>query len=216
MMWSPALVCALSVFGMILAERGGRRGARAAAKMIASSAFTAFALLNGALAAGHPGWTVVAALGLSAVGDACLVFADKRMFLAGIGAFLLAHVAYIAAFVQLGVDPVGAIVGIVGLGVGTGLLARRFVPASGALAPAVAAYVAVITVMGGMSVGGAVFAPSAGRIALSAAAIAFMASDVCVARDRFEHAGLANRAIGWVMYYGAQIAFAGVIGGVAR
>lgn len=216
MMWSPAVLCALCVVAMIAAEGSGNWAARAAAKAIASVAFVGQAVAAGAFAAGHPGQTVIAALILSVVGDLCLLSADKKVFLAGIGAFLLAHVLYIATFAQLGVDPVGAIAGIAGLGLVTGSLARRFVPASGALAPAVAAYVGVITVMGGMAVGCAVAAPSVPRVVLSVAAIAFMASDVCVARERFERAGLVNRAVGWVLYYGAQLLFAGVIASVPR
>src|ERR1700733_14563430 len=43
---------------------------------------------------------ILIGLGLSLVGDICLIF-DKQLFLPGLIVFLLAHFCYIAAFYQL-------------------------------------------------------------------------------------------------------------------
>lgn len=65
---------------------------------------TTLLILGVALAATSPGeayprW-IAAALLLSLAGDACLMFEGNRWFIAGLGSFLLAHLAFAAAFLQ--------------------------------------------------------------------------------------------------------------------
>ena len=64
---------------------------------------TALLLPDRRLAArrGSPGW-VDAGIALSVVGDVALLGASKRAFLVGLGAFLLAHLAYVVAFARRG------------------------------------------------------------------------------------------------------------------
>src|SRR5688572_9043913 len=50
-------------------------------------------------AAPYQAWIVTALL-LSLVGDVCLMFSGDRWFIGGLGAFLLAHGAFAAAFLQ--------------------------------------------------------------------------------------------------------------------
>lgn len=78
------------------AEATGRPAVRAVSKLVASAGFLAvgIAASDGSRYAG----VVLAALVLSAAGDALLLSHRQRPFLAGIGAFLLAHVAYAVAF----------------------------------------------------------------------------------------------------------------------
>jgi uncharacterized membrane protein YhhN len=100
------------------------------------------------------GWPLVALLGLAAcvLGDLALSRPGERALKAGIGAFALGHIAYVAAMVQAGdlILPATALplVGCAAL-VALGLSTRRWLlPYAGALRPAVAIYVALILLMG--------------------------------------------------------------------
>ncbi len=196
---------------MIVSDAQGAAKGRAAAKVLASLCFVTQVVMNGA--SGNLAQRAVT-LGLvaSLAGDILLIWREKRPFLAGIGAFLVAHVLYVMAFASLGFDARAALTALVVLGAGTGVLASRFVPRAGSLAPAVLGYIVVITVMGALAFASLVASPSGARLVLAVGALLFMASDICVARDRFEHTGFANRATGWVMYYTSQFAFAWAIG----
>lgn len=211
MSFLPTLLGAVCVAVMVVSDAQGAAKGRAAAKVLASLCFVSQAVINEASGT-FAERLVTLGLVASLAGDVLLIWREKRQFLAGIGAFLIAHVLYILAFASLGFDTLAAMSALAALGVGTGLLASRFVPRAGSLGPAVFGYIVVITVMGALAFGSAVAAPGAGRLVLAGAALSFMASDVCVARDRFEHTGFSNRAAGWVMYYTAQFSFAWAIG----
>lgn len=184
---------------------------RALSKTLAAASFILYAVTMGAGSAGAPGLWVLAALGLSAVGDLCLLSKENRPFLAGIGAFLLGHIAYIGAFFSLGVHWVGVAVFCVPVVVLSTLIWRWLSPHTGDLKVAVAAYVVVISAMVAMAGGSIVFAQTPGRFGLLAAAIVFFLSDLCVARDRFVAPGPQNRVLGLPLYFGAQLAFAALI-----
>ena len=142
------------------------------------------------------------------MGDACLLSRDKRFFLGGLVAFLLAHVGYSIGFVALGVHGLGVAAGAAlfapfGYGVW-----RWLSPHTGALSKPVVAYILVICTMACLSIGMAVQAQGPARIGLLVSAIAFVLSDLCVARDRFIDTGPHNRTIGLPLYFGAQLGFA--------
>ncbi|MCY1080251.1 lysoplasmalogenase [Archangium lansingense] len=87
---------------------------------------------------------IAAGLALSLVGDMVLE-ADEQLFLPALGAFLLAHVAYVAAYLTVSRTPrwgVGALFFL--FGVGIWLFLR---PGLGGLAAPVGAYIAVICTM---------------------------------------------------------------------
>ena len=63
-------------------------------KPLASTGFVAIALSAGALDSIYGRW-VLAALALSWLGDVLLIPRSKSIFLAGIGSFLLGHVAFV-------------------------------------------------------------------------------------------------------------------------
>ena len=73
----------------------------AVAKLVASSGFVAVALKSGAWRSRY-GKLVLAGLALSWWGDMFLIGASRQAFLAGLSAFLLAHVAYLLAFAAHG------------------------------------------------------------------------------------------------------------------
>lgn len=89
----------------------------------------------------------VVALTLSLVGDVFLVL-DDRWFVAGLAAFLLAHIAYTVGFLIAGVDVEGLLVGVAvtaALGLALG---RRIVSGAAAeLRAPVTIYIAFISLM---------------------------------------------------------------------
>jgi uncharacterized membrane protein YhhN len=202
------IACAGLVCGLLVAEHKEHALLKAVTKISASLAFIATGLLHDGLGRGAFGQWVVAALVLGAVGDAALLSKEQKPFLLGIVAFLLSHVAYIGAFVVLGVSPVGA-VGALLLLVPIAALVRRWIgDGAGELGRAVTAYVVVITAMVACAAGALVAAPDLQRGVLLGAAVLFFVSDLCVARERFVTPGIANRVVGLPLYYAAQLAFA--------
>lgn len=156
---------------------------------------------------------LTAALVLSALGDAALSRDGEPAFMAGLAAFLAAHLLYVALFTihWPGTDllaeaswrPVAGIVLIAFCG----FMLRRLMPAVGtALRGPVAAYVAAITLMGLAALG----VPGWG---VAAGAALFIASDAILATERFllppasPHRSWAGPAV-WVLYYAGQLLFA--------
>lgn len=136
--------------------------------------------------------------------------------MAGLVAFLLGHVAYIAAFAYL-VPPIDWLaapfmpVFAIGAVAAIPLILRWLWPRLGALRVPVIVYVAVISVM---AVGGVAvllhdnaLGTDARRLA-AAGALAFYASDFAVARERFVGRDIWNRIVGLPLYYGAQLLIA--------
>lgn len=200
----PALILGLLAVGLqIAAEWLGAREARALAKVASSTAFLAVAYGVGALETDHGRW-LFGGLVLSWVGDVALLSDERRIFLGGIVAFLLAHLAYAGAFLTLGVSwPTVAITFVVIAPLG-GIAMLWLRKGAGNLFPAVMAYVGVIEIMVALAV--AVDVP--GLRPWPVAAVLFYASDLAVARERFVQSAFVNRAIGLPLYYGAQFAFA--------
>ncbi len=205
------LLCALACCGLLVSEWRGWRGGRIACKTLASSAFLLVALQAGALDSGY-GQLVFAALALCWVGDVLLLAPRGRVFLAGIGAFLLAHVVFALAFAQQPAAPVVLVLAaVLGGAAGWRVLAWLWPHLRGFFRVAVAAYVAAILAMLVFAIGAGV---EAGDAWLLAAALAFAASDIAVARNRFVAPGFANRAWGQPLYYAAQLVFAPSVGWV--
>jgi len=154
----------------------------------------------------HHAWPLVAGLALSAVGDAFLAGDAKRWLPAGLGAFLLAHLAYIWFFLHnggglgvLGSEPwrgAGAAVAVIAGGLMLAWLWRSIGP----LRPAVAAYAAALAGMVVM----ALTLPLQLWPAMPGAVL-FMCSDALLSAELFK--GLRRRWSGpavWATYYGAQ------------
>jgi uncharacterized membrane protein YhhN len=124
----------------------------------------------------------VAALVLSLIGDVFLMLPD-RLFVAGLSAFLLAHIAYIVGLNLVGVEAIPFLVGIV-VGMAVVLsVGRRVVDAvrSGPdpkLAGPVVAYIFVISAMLASAIG------TAQPAAIAGAAL-FCSSDALIAWNRF-------------------------------
>lgn len=194
---------------LLAVERAGSRPGKWIAKPAAAACFLWAALAWGALDSLYGRW-ILAGLALSACGDVLLIVPGRtRAFQIGIGAFLLGHVAYAGAFAALDLEL--RVLGVASLLMG--LVAWRtlrwlmpHVP-SDFRAP-VGAYVAVIGTMVVLA-----FAATAGGAPPLAAigALAFAASDLSVARDRFVAPGFSNAAWGLPLYFAAQLALASTV-----
>jgi len=198
------LLGAVAVVVLVWSEWSGNR-ARLAAKPAASACFIAVAALAGATDTGYGGWVLVA-LVLSAIGDVALLGRSSTLFLAGLGSFLLGHVAYVVAFGVRGVDRGPTAIAIAALAIAAAVVIRWLWPhLPSSMQPPVAAYAGVISLMVAMAIG-TVARDTDWRIL--AAAVAFYCSDLAVARDRFVAPGPINRLWGLPLYYAAQFTFA--------
>ncbi len=176
------------------------------AKLAASLAFVGFAWDLGASDSSY-GQILLIGLVLSLFGDVLLAIkGNKKWFLLGIAAFLLAHVFYTIAFAQTGFDtarlPLVAPVVLVFLSV-TALWLRRHL--QGIFSIAVPAYLLAIGLM-------LVFAwcnqSVMGFWWIASGASLFALSDLFVARNRFVQPAISNRIIGLPIYYVAQLLLA--------
>jgi uncharacterized membrane protein YhhN len=196
-----ALLClAFAAAYVVMEWRGG--GWRAwAAKTVASTCFVALAVHNNAFSSNY-GIFVLGALALSWIGDILLLSPRGGLLLAGIAAFLLAHIAFAIAFATLTLDPSVFVAALTFWNVAALLLIRwLWKYLAGTKRIAVIAYLAVITVV-------AALAFATGSPIISSAAAFFAVSDISVARDRFVKRSIANRAWGIPLYYLAQVLFA--------
>jgi len=161
-------------------------------KLAASAGFVALALV---LRPETPfeRW-IFAGLCLSAAGDLLLLATSRRAFLAGLVAFLLAHVAYALAFAP--VSSPSAWTGAA-IAFATALALRWLWPRLGSLRLPVTAYCAVIGAMLWLALG-------VGRLGIGLGALLFWLSDLFVARDRFVRDEPLNRLVGLPLYYAGQ------------
>jgi uncharacterized membrane protein YhhN len=197
---------ALATIALVAAELVHVPWAYRLCKVLASTGFVGLAVAAGAFAHAY-GVTMLVGLALAWVGDVCLLArGSRRAFVAGLGAFALAHVAYAVGFAQLG--PRWPIAGLAaaGLALPAWRVLRWLAPHVPArLRVPVRSYVVIISAMLAMAVGG--FAGDA-RLLVLAGAFGFYLSDLFVARERFVRPGPLNRLCGLPLYYGAQICLA--------
>lgn len=207
-MSTPLLLGALSAAATLLLLGAEWREWRAGIwlfKPCASALFVAAGAAGADLSDGMQR-LVVAGLVLGALGDLLLIPHHAGAFLAGLGVFLLGHVAYAVGFAVRGVDGLVTAVAAALLGAVALPVARWLLPnVKRSMQAPVIAYMVVISAMVALAVG---LAWRTGQWRWLAAACAFYASDLSVARDRFVKREFLNRAWGLPAYYGAQIAFA--------
>lgn len=155
-------------------------------------------------------WLLVLALVLSALGDFFLAFDGEKPFLAGLGSFLAAHVAYVALFYfasggeyDLLSEPWRAVIAIVmalAVLVMLAMLMRRIGPE---LRVPVTLYSLAIFLMG-------ISALTLNNLWAIVGAILFMASDTILATEKFlvsaisPHRDWMRYAV-WVLYYAGQL-----------
>lgn len=156
---------------------------------------------------------LAAALFLSALGDLFLAEEGERAFLGGLGAFLAAHIVYVALFGMAGggaevlaAEPWRLVLaGLIGtFAVGLFLRLRPALP-DGMVIP-VAVYVVAILAMG-------LTAMTLPSLAVIAGAVLFIASDAILAAGRFLLAPASPRQaivapLVWILYTAAQASIA--------
>ena len=197
----PVICLVAGVGAGLLAGRTA--DASAALKMLAATAYLTFAWQLGALESPY-GKLIFAGLAASWIGDLLLIGErSPRLFIGGLGAFLAAHVLYAVAFLGRGPSPLfGALPAVVMLAISTATL-RWLTDAglSGRMRDAVIVYLAAISAM-------VALAAATGSLAAITGAIAFAASDLFVARERFATRSLWNRRLGLPLYFAAQLMLA--------
>lgn len=202
----PIIVCALAVSALLLADLRRSQAGVWLAKPIASAAFLWTAINSGALDSVYGRW-ILAGLALCLAGDLLLIpLRRPAVFRAGVLAFLLGHVAYGAAFLTQPMAPWGLLSGALVLAMLLFVIWRWLAPS---LPPDMVGSVrAYLLVIGSMSTLACGVSAAGGPLAVAAGALAFTASDISVARDRFVQPAFVNRAWGLPLYYAAQVLLA--------
>lgn len=206
------VACVLLLAGLLAAERVGSRRGRYVTKPLASLGFILVCVLGADLGDRYS-QLILLGLVLGAAGDVALMFDHERAFLAGLGSFLLGHLAYVVAFAQ--VQPIGEWpLEVVPLPLLGALVAGRWLwPHLGSMKVPVVLYIAVITTMaiGSLALVINDSPPALTRdhaLLATAGALAFFASDLAVARETFVSKSFVNRAWGLPAYYGGQLLLA--------
>lgn len=179
--------------------------AAALAKFIASSAFIATALSAGAWSSRY-GKIILLGLALSWCGDMFLIGQSRALFLAGLAAFLLAHLAYVAAFLVHGISRRWLYFALLPIALVAALVFNWLSPHVPAdLALPVRAYTVVISAMVVLA-----FATQGaqGSLLIVVGALLFYFSDLSVAAQRLLQTDMATYVWGLPFYYGGQLCLA--------
>ncbi|TPM37854.1 lysoplasmalogenase [Mesorhizobium sp. B2-3-4] len=178
--------------------------ARSAAKTIAVAMLAVLAGMQGGPT------LLIAALALSAVGDAFLSRDGEKAFLGGLGSFLLAHIVYVVLFLRsgegmgvLGAEPWRGAIAVAMAVFAVVMLAALWRRVGPGLRIPIACYVVAILAMG-------MAALTTGSAWLIGGALLFMASDGLLAVEKFLVAAISPHRtwmrLGiWALYYAAQL-----------
>ncbi len=151
---------------------------------------------------------VIGGLLFSLAGDVFLML-PSDCFVAGLVAFLVAHLFYIAAFAPVaGALQWWPVLPLAAYGVG---IYRILAPGLGKLKRPVLAYIAVIMVMAWMGWEQWFQAGRTGALMIFAGALLFVVSDTVLALNRFGRGFKAARALNLSTYFAAQWLIAGSV-----
>ncbi|HOU53824.1 MAG TPA: lysoplasmalogenase [Myxococcota bacterium] len=204
-MWLAGVLGTLGLVLVLFGEVQGILRAQWLGKSMASLAFLAAGTVRWWSGCGDGfGALIWAGLAWSVVGDLCLLSRGTgRVFLAGMVAFLLAHLCYIGAFGVRGLRWDLALWVLPPL-VGVGAVILRWLASrlQGVMRLAVPAYLLAVTGM--LAAALLAVLPSWEPWTLGTGAVLFFVSDALVARQRFVHPSPWNRVVGLPLYYGAQ------------
>lgn len=177
----------------------------AIAKFVASTAFIAIAIRSGAWESTY-GRLILLGLVLSWFGDMFLVGESQVAFLSGLVAFLLAHVAYVGAFVRHGYHrgwvwsaalPVTAVAIVVFVWLVPYTPPELMIP--------VRAYITVISLMVIFAIG---TRGRGGSLLIVIGALLFFLSDLSVAALRLVQTDYPTYLLGLPLYYAGQVCLA--------
>ncbi len=208
LVWLVVVACALLDW---YAVARGHRATETWAKPATLVSLAAAAALGGALDSTAGRWLLVA-LAFGLLGDVFLLGRGTARFQAGLGAFLVGHLAYVACFVALGLaEPLAAAAGGV-VALGALVAAREVLPTvhrsdGAALSAPVGLYMLVITVM-------VVLAWATGGWLVALGASVFVVSDTTLAVNRFVRALPGADVVVMVTYHvGQALIVLGVLAG---
>jgi len=198
-------LCGAGCIVLVAALLLDQRVIAAGAKLVASSAFVTLAVCAGALASRY-GALILAGLVLSWFGDAFLIGTSQRWFLLGLASFLLAHVAYLAAFATAGSERRWTLVAAMPIAV---IAAGVLFWLQPHLPPALVWPVRLYTVVISLMVVAAFGTRGAGATPLIlVGACLFYLSDLSVAALRFTEPPFPSYVLGLPFYYAAQVCLA--------
>lgn len=177
------------------------------AKPLVMVALGWLAITMGALTTGptdpDTGRLLLVALAFSMIGDVFLLGRGTVRFAGGLLSFLVAHIAYVLAFLTLGLHVWWALPGLLivvplGLTAGRRILRAAAHEGGAALVGAVTAYMLVIASM-------VVTAGGTGRPLVLLGALVFLVSDTVLAADRFLGSRAHARIVVMVTYHLGQV-----------
>jgi uncharacterized membrane protein YhhN len=198
------IIYALIVLALLIAELTEHRLAQCIFKPLAALGFLFIAFSSTALLSTY-GVIIFAGLAACAIGDVCLLSRKSpKLFLAGMGAFALGHIAYLSAFltVQTGLFSTGRILisGVVMAGTaGFYFWLKPKLPTD--MRIPVGLYTVIILAMVMTALG---LLPLAYSSYAMIGAVMFAISDMFVARDRFVTRTPKNALAITPLYFGAQ------------
>jgi uncharacterized membrane protein YhhN len=202
---TAVIVTGLSCFILVETLLADMNIVAGVAKVVASCGFLAVAVLSGALQSTY-GKALLGGLALSFLGDAFLIGETQEAFLAGLSAFLLAHLAYVTAFVINGVS--WRWVGVAAIPViGIALAIAHW------LSPHIAPYLVLpvrlyIIVISAMVIAAFGTRGKGGSVLILAGALLFFLSDLSVAALRLVQTDFPNYIWGLPLYYAGQLCLA--------
>lgn len=199
------LVIAALALATIAADWGRRRPAFYLLKPLTTALLIALLASSAQPAYYLPAMLV--AFGFCLVGDVALMAHGSRAFIAGLSAFLIAHLVIASLFYNttpgLQLTPGVGLLAAVALAYGGYVIAK-----AGKLAPAVAVYLAALFAMAALALmRDAVLATAASRLSLIGALL-FMVSDGVLAWRKFVRSFALGQAATLVTYYAALWCFA--------
>ena len=200
-------VVATAAFCFVLVESSlaDMQVTAAIAKVIASLGFLTVAILCGALRSSY-GKILLAGLVLSFLCDVFLIGDSQRAFLSGLAAFLLAHMAYVAAFTVNGVSLrwMGfAVLPVLGIAVAVSAWLAPHTPPE--LTLPVQLYTIVISAMVVAAVG---TRGKGGSVLILTGALLFFLSDLSVSALRLTPTQFPTYVWGLPLYYAGQVCLA--------
>lgn len=202
-------ITAAGCFGLLVAERKQSQLGSWLTKPVAALGFVLLGLARARYETPYD-HALVVGLFLCMGGDVLLIPKHRGAFAAGILSFLLGHVAFVVAFLQLGVSSLVGIGSLCLLILPAVVVLRWLLPHAGSLRAAVVAYVVVITTMVATAfAAGAQAAP----IGVWLGAVMFYFSDLAVARERFVKSSFINRLWGTPLYFSAMLVIARTLPG---
>lgn len=201
----PALLSLVAVIALVCSDYRDWRPGRYVFKPLAAIAFLWLALRLGATDSDYGSW-LLAGLVFCLLGDLFLMPDDERSFLAGLGAFLVGHLLYAAAFLQLPPNVTGLVLSALPALLLAVFVLRWLLPQVGSdMKIPVAAYTVVITSM--LLTAGLTAGHPAALLAIGGA-WGFAASDIAVALRQFVTTSKLHPMWGTPLYFASQMLLA--------